>query len=105
RSQRYGIASSRKPSTPVSSQRFMTCTRALTTRGLSKFRSGWCEKKRCQKNWPASGSQVQFDFSVSVKIIRVPGYFWSVSLQTYQSRALEPGGLRRGGLNQHGSSE
>ena len=46
----------------------------------------------------ASGSQVQFDFSVSVKMIRVPGYFWSVSLQTYQLRALEPGWLRAGAL-------
>ena len=25
-----------------------TRTTALTTRGLSKFRSGWCEKNRCQ---------------------------------------------------------
>jgi hypothetical protein len=31
---------------------------------------------------------------VSVKMMRVPWYFWSVSLQTYQSRALEPFGLR-----------
>ena len=29
-------------------KRFITCTSALTTRGLSKLRSGWCEKKRCQ---------------------------------------------------------
>ena len=33
-------------------------------------------------------------------MIRVPWYFWSVSLQTYQLRALEPGGLRRARLNQ-----
>src|SRR5258707_1835366 len=93
------MASRRKPSTPVSSQRFITCTNALTTRGLSKLRSGWCEKKRCQENWPASGSQVQFDFSVSVKMIRVPAYFWSVSLQTYQLRALDFGSLRRARLD------
>ncbi len=36
-------------------------------------------------------SQVQFDFSVSVKMIRVSGYFWSLSLQTYQLRALDFG--------------
>ena len=44
-------------------------------------------------------------FSVSMKMIRVSGYFWSVSLQTYQlrafdawrtaPRALEPGVLVR----------
>jgi hypothetical protein len=39
---------------------------------LSKFRSGWWLKKRCQKYWPATSSQVQFDFSVSVKMMRVP---------------------------------
>src|SRR5258707_11287350 len=96
------MASRRKPSTPVSSQRFITCTNALTTRGLSKLRSGWCEKKRCQENWPASGSQVQFDFSVSVKMIRVPWYFWAVSLQTYQLRAPDFGSERRARLNQSG---
>ena len=48
----------------------------------------------------ASWSQVQFDFSVSVKMMRVPAYFWSLSLQTYQSRALESGGLRLARLNQ-----
>src|SRR3979409_446348 len=94
------MASSRKPSTPVSSQRFITCTIAETTRGLSKLRSGWCEKKQCQETRPASGSQVQFDFSVSVKMIRVPWYFWSVSLQTYQLRALDLGSERRARLNQ-----
>ena len=29
-----------------------------------------------------NGSQVQFDFSVSMKMMRVPAYFWSVSDQT-----------------------
>src|SRR6202000_658028 len=92
------MASSRKPSTPVSSQRFMTLTSAPTTRGLSKFRSGWCEKKTCQEKAPAWGSQGQLGFSVSVKMIRVPAYFWSVSLQTYQLRALDFGSLRRARL-------
>src|SRR3954453_17152365 len=95
------MASRRNPSTPVSSQRFITWISALNTRGLSKLRSGWCEKKRCQKNCPASGSQVQLDFSVSVKMIRVPEYFWSVSLHTYQLRALDFGSLRPARLHQY----
>ena len=33
-------------------------------------------------------------------MIRVSGYFWSVSLQTYQLRALESRSLRRARLNQ-----
>src|SRR5438132_1713105 len=40
------MASSRNPSTPISSQRFITWTSALNTRGLSKLRSGWCEPQR-----------------------------------------------------------
>ena len=38
-------------------------------------------------------------------MMRVPRYFWSVSLQTYQFRALESGGLRRARLNQSCWSE
>ena len=38
-------------------------------------------------------------------MIRVPWYFWSVSLQTYQLRALEFGSLRRARLNQSCWSE
>ena len=45
---RYGMASSRKPSTPMSSQKRMTRNIALRTCGLSKLRSGWWLKKRCQ---------------------------------------------------------
>ena len=41
------------------------------------------------------------DFSVSRKMIRVSGYFWSVSDQTYMSRAAEPGRARRAFWN-HG---
>ena len=55
---------------------------AFSTVGLSKLRSGWWLKKRCQKYAFATGSQVQFEASVSVKMIRVPRYFWSSSLQT-----------------------
>ena len=46
------------------------------------------------------GIHVQFDFSLSVKMMRVPEYFWSVSLQTYQLRALVPAALRLARLNQ-----
>ena len=45
---------------------------AWRTRGLSKFRSGWWLKNRCQKYCPATSSQVQLDFSASVKMMRVP---------------------------------
>ena len=82
RSIRYGIASSRKPSTPISSQNSIVLSTASSTAGLSKFRSGWWLKKRCQKYWPATSSQVQFDFSVSVKMMRVPLYSLGSSLQT-----------------------
>ena len=55
---------------PRSSQKRSTSIIASWTSGLSKFRSGWWEKKRCQKYAPAWSSQVQFDVSVSVKMIR-----------------------------------
>jgi hypothetical protein len=47
----------------------------------------------------ATGSQVQLERSVSVKMIRAPWYFWSVSLQTYQLR-LGLSGLLRASWNQ-----
>ena len=41
-------ASRRKPSMPRSSQKRSTSSIASCTSGLSKFRSGWWAKKRCQ---------------------------------------------------------
>ncbi|VEI50641.1 Uncharacterised protein [Kocuria rosea] len=79
---RYGIASARKPSMPMSSQNFTTSWTASTTAGFSKLRSGWWEKKRCQKNCRRIGSNVQFDSSVSTKMIRASWYSSSVSDQT-----------------------
>ena len=55
---------------------------ASCTAGFSKLRSGWCEKKRWKKNWRRTGSNVQFDSSVSTKMMRMFAYFSSVSLQT-----------------------
>ncbi|MNN74903.1 hypothetical protein D3C81_1911540 [compost metagenome] len=43
RSTRYGTASSLSPSMPMSSQKRITDSTSLSTCGLSKFRSGWCE--------------------------------------------------------------
>jgi hypothetical protein len=77
------------------SQKRMTFFTASTTSGLSKLRSGWWLKKRCQKNCCATGSHVQLDVSVSVKMIRVPAYLFGSSLHTYQSRSGEPLGARR----------
>ncbi len=57
---------------PSSSQKSIVRSTACSTAGLSKFRSGWWLKKRCQKYCPATSSQVQLDFSVSVKMMRVP---------------------------------
>ena len=54
------------------SQKRMMSRSASSTAGLSKLRSGWWLKKRCQKNCWATGSQLQFDVSVSVKMIRAP---------------------------------
>src|SRR3954466_1031599 len=76
---------------------------ASWTSTLSKFRSGWWEKKRCQKYAPASSSHVQFEVSVSVKMIRASSYLCTVSDQTYQSRFGESG-LERDSWN-HGWSE
>ena len=76
------MASSRKPSTPISSQNSIVFSTASSTAGLSKLRSGWWLKKRCQKYWPATSSKVQLDFSVSVKMMRVPLYFVGSSVQT-----------------------
>jgi hypothetical protein len=66
----------------MSSQKRIARSTASSTCGLSKLRSGWWLKKRCQKYWLATGSQVQFEVSVSVKMMRVPLYFWLVSLHT-----------------------
>ena len=55
---------------PRSSQKRRTSSIASWTSGLSKLRSGWWEKKRCQKYAPACSSQVQLEVSVSVKMIR-----------------------------------
>ena len=76
------MASSRKPSTPISSQNSIVFKTASMTAGLSKFRSGWWLKKRCQKYCCATSSKVQFDFSVSVKMMRVPLYSLGSSVQT-----------------------
>ena len=81
-SKRYGIASSRRPSTPRSSQNLTMSKIASCTFGFSKFRSGWWLKKRWKKNWRRTGSNVQFDSSVSTKIMRMFWYFSSVSLHT-----------------------
>ena len=72
-SYRYGIASSRSPSTPMSSQWRTTSKIASCTAGFSKLRSGWWEKNRCQKNWRRTGSNVQFETSVSMKMMRASG--------------------------------
>ena len=56
----------------MSSQKRMVSNTASMTFGLSKLRSGWWLKKRCQKYCLATGSHVQFEVSVSVKMMRVP---------------------------------
>ena len=43
RSNRYGTASKRIPSTPISSQKCRTSKIAFPTAGLSKFKSGWID--------------------------------------------------------------
>ena len=73
------------------------------TSGFSKFRSGWWQKKRCQKYCPRTGSQVQLETSVSVKMMRASAYSSSVSLQTYQSSL--PSSRRRLFWNQSWSAE
>ena len=55
---------------PRSSQKRRTSSIASWTSGLSKLRSGWWEKNRCQKYAPACSSHVQLEVSVSVKMIR-----------------------------------
>ena len=81
-SKRYGIASARNPSMPLSSQKRTTSNIASRTAGFSKFRSGWWEKKRCQKNCRRTGSKDQLLSSVSTKMMRASWYFSSVSDQT-----------------------
>lgn len=55
---------------PMSSQKRRMSSIASRTAGFSKFRSGWWLKNRCQKNCPRTGSYVQFDDSVSTKMMR-----------------------------------
>ena len=55
---------------PRSSQNRSASITASWTRGFSKLRSGWWLKKRCQKYCLRTGSKVQFDVSVSTKMIR-----------------------------------
>ena len=68
--------------TRLLSRKRSTSSIASRTAGFSKLRSGWWLKKRCQKNCLATGSQVQFEVSVSVKMIRVSGHFSGSSVQT-----------------------
>ena len=58
---------------PMSSQKRSASSIASWTFGLSKLRSGWWEKNRCQKYCLRTGSQVQLDGSVSTKMIRASG--------------------------------
>ncbi len=58
---------------PRSSQNRSASIIACCTSGESKFRSGWWLKKRCQKYCLRTGSKVQFDGSVSTKMIRASG--------------------------------
>jgi len=67
---------------PRSIQKRTMSNIASSTAGFSKLRSGWWEKKRCQKNWRRTGSKVQFDTSVSTKMMRASLYCSSVSDQT-----------------------
>ena len=66
----------------MSSQKRIASSIASWTFGLSKLRSGWWEKNRCQKYCWRTGSHVQFDGSVSTKMIRASSYSSSVSDQT-----------------------
>ena len=54
----------------MSSQNAIASSIASWTAGLSKLRSGWWWKKRCQKYCWRTGSHVQLDGSVSTKITR-----------------------------------
>ena len=67
---------------PRSSQNRSASRIDSCTFGFSKFRSGWWEKKRCQKYCRRTGSKVQLEVSVSTKMMRAPGYFWSSSDHT-----------------------
>ena len=55
---------------------------ASCTFGFSKFRSGWWLKNRCQKYCLRTGSKVQFELSVSTKMIRASAYWVSSSAHT-----------------------
>ena len=67
---------------PRSIQNRTTSKIASCTFGFSKFRSGWWLKNRCQKYCRRTGSNVQFDVSVSTKMMRASEYFSSLSDQT-----------------------
>ena len=82
RSMRYGIASSRKPSTPMSSQNRITLSISASTARVVEVQVGLVVEEAVPVVAFATGSHVQFDFSVSVKMMRASVYFWSVSLQT-----------------------
>ena len=58
---------------PRSSQKRRASMIASPTAGLSKLRSGWWLKKRCQKYCLRIGSNVQLDGSVSTKMMRASG--------------------------------
>ena len=67
---------------PMSIQNRTTSNIASWTAGFSKLRSGWWPKKRCQKNCRRTGSKVQLDTSVSMKMMRASEYASSVSDHT-----------------------
>ena len=67
---------------PRSIQKRTMSNIASWTAGFSKLRSGWWQKKRCQKNCRRIGSKVQFEISVSTKMIRASAYFSSLSDHT-----------------------
>ena len=55
---------------PRSIQKRTMSNIASCTAAFSKLRSGWWQKKRCQKNCRRTGSKVQFETSVSTKMMR-----------------------------------
>ena len=82
RSIRYGTASSRRPSTPRSSQKRITLVTASSTAGIVEVQVRLMVEEAMPVVGLRGSSQVQFDVSVSVKMIRTPSYFRLVSLQT-----------------------
>ena len=82
---------------PASIQNRTTSIIASCTAGFSKLRSGWWPKNRCQKNCRRTGSKVQFDVSVSTKMMRASAYFSSVS-RPHVEVAVRAVGVRARGL-------